>query len=167
MKKFLKFSGICAFLLALVAFILMMATPAVMYKGDDVIAKGIVAIFGSKDKVAMFTVETKPAWSALLAWIFVLVDLLVLCLGVVLPLLKVKKIEKFAGLMNLCAVVLLVLAGVFMFITTPVFYNVNGVDSVPSNVALGAGWVIAGILAILAGVVAILPAVADFAGKKK
>ena len=43
MKKFLKFSGICAFLLALVAFILMMATPAVMYKGDDVIAKGIVA----------------------------------------------------------------------------------------------------------------------------
>ena len=171
MKKFLKFSGICAFLLALVAFILMMATPAILYKGDDVIAKGVVAIFGSKEKVDLFivekTVETKLAWSALLAWIFVLVALLVLCLGVVLPLLKVKKIERFAGLMNLCAVVLLVLAGIFMFVTTPAFFNANGFDKVPDNVALGAGWVIAGILAILAGVVAILPAVADFAGKKK
>lgn len=167
MKKFLQFSGAIALLLALVAFILLMATPAIMYKGEDVIAKGVVVLFGSKDKVAIFTVETKPAWSALLAWIFILVALIVLCLGVVLPLLKVKALEKFAGLMNLCAVILLVLAGIFVFISTPVFYNVNGVDNVPNNVALSAGWVIAGILAIVAGVIAILPAVADFLGKKK
>ena len=43
----------------------------------------------------------------------------------------------------------------------------NGGDSVPNNVALGAGWVIGGILALVAGIVAVLPAVADFLGKKK
>lgn len=171
MKKFLKFSGAIAFVLALVAFILMMATPAIMYK-DDVVAKGIVAIFGKKENVALAgisfgTAETKLAWSALLAWIFVLLALIILCLGVVLPLLKVKALEKFAGVMNLCAVVLLVLAGIFMFITTPVFWSANGGDKVPDNVALGAGWIIGGILAIVAGVVAILPAAADFLGKKK
>ena len=172
MKTFLKFSGAIAFVLALVAFILMMATPAVMYKGEDVIAKGIVAIFGSKEKVAIAgislgTVETKLAWSALLAWIFVLIALIVLCLGVVLPLLKVKALERFAGVMNLCAVILLVVAGIFMFITTPVFWAANGGDNVPNNVALGAGWVIGGILAIVAGAIAICPAVVDFVGKKK
>ena len=172
MKTFLKFSGAIAFVLALVAFILMMATPAIMYKGDDVIAKGIVAIFGKKEAVSiggigLGTVETKLAWSALLAWIFILLALIILCLGVVLPLLKDKALEKFAGIMNLCAVVLLVLAGIFMFITTPVFWAANGGDSVPNNVALGAGWVIGGILALVAGIVAILPAVADFLGKKK
>ncbi len=172
MKKFLKFSGAIAFVLALVAFILMMATPAIMYKGEDVIAKGIVAIFGKKESISFMgvglgTAETKLAWSALLAWIFILVSLIVLCLGIVLPLLKVKALEKYAGIMNLCAVILLVLAGIFMFITVPVFWTANGGDSVPNNVALGAGWIIGGILAILAGVVAILPAVADFLGKKK
>ena len=172
MKKFLKFSGAIAFVLALVAFILMMATPAIMYKGDDVIAKGIVAIFGKKENVSVAgfslgTAETKLAWSALLAWIFILLALVILCLGVVLPLLKVKALEKFAGVMNLCAVVLLVLAGIFMFITVPVFWSANGGDKVPDNVALGAGWIIGGILAILASVVAILPAAADFLGKKK
>ena len=172
MKKFLKYAGACAALLAVVAFVLLMATPAVMYKGEDVVAKGIVAIFGQKETSSIgglisFTSETKLAWSALLAWIFVIVALVILVLGVVLPLLKVKKLEKFAGLLNLVAVLLLVVAGVFVFITCPVFFAANGFDKVPDNCALGAGWIIAGILAVLAGVVAILPAAADFLGKKK
>ena len=55
-----------------------------------------------------------------------------------------------------------------MFITTPVFFTANGFDSVPNKCALGAGWVIAGILAILAGLVAIAPAAVAFLdGKKK
>ena len=171
MKKFLKYSGICAAILALVAFILMLATPAILYDGQDVVAQGTTVIFGktTTTNAIITTVKshTDLAWSALLAWIFVMVSLIILLCGVILPALKVKALEKFAGLLNLCAVVLLVVAGIFMFITTPVFFAANGVDSVPDKCALGAGWIIGGILALAAGIVAILPAVADFLGKKK
>ena len=171
MKKFLKFSGFIAALLALVAFILLMATPGVM-SGSDVVAKGATMIFGKKEAVTVIGIklgdaETKLAWSALLAWIFVLVALLILLVGIVLPLLKVKALDKFAGLLNLCAVVLLVVAGVFAFISLPIFCDANGLSSVPEKWTLGAGWVIGGILAIAAGVLAILPAAADFLAKKK
>lgn len=172
MKKYLKYSGCLAALLALIAFILMMATPSIIYDGKDTLADGVTAIFGKKGSISVlglisWPTETKLAWSALLAWIFILVALLILVAGIVLPLLKVKALEKFAGLLNLCAVVLLVVAGIFMFVTAPVFFNANGFDSVPDKYALGAGWIIAGILALLAGAAAILPAVFDLIGKKK
>ena len=170
MKKFLKFSGIVAALLAVVAFILFMACPGVK-SGSDVVAKGTTLIFGKKETSTVlgvtFTGETKLAWSALLAWIFVLVALVILLLGVILPLLKVNALEKFAGLLNLVAVVLLVVAGVFAFLSLAVFCSANGIDSVPEKWTLGAGWVIGGILAIVAGVCAILPAAVDLLGKKK
>lgn len=168
MKKFLKFVGPIVFLLALVAFILMMATPAIMYKGEDVVAKGIVAIFGEKKTVDAYIVtitgETKLAWSALLAWIFILITLLITCLEVVLPLLKVKAMEKYVGALNLIVGVLLLVAGVFMFITCPVFFTANGAKEVPNNCALGAGWIIGGILAVLGGLCA---ACSALLGKKK
>lgn len=171
MKKALKYSGFVAALLAIVAFVLFMATPGVM-SGNDVVAKGTTLLFGKKEAVTIIGIklgdsEVKLAWSALLAWIFVTVALLILILGIVLPLLKVKALDKFAGLLNLCAVVLLVVAGVFAFISLPIFCSANGLDSVPEKWTLGAGWVIGGILAILGGVCAILPACADFFAKKK
>lgn len=171
MKKFLQFSGIIAAVLAIVAFILFMATPGAM-SGNDIVAKGTTMLFGKKEAVTVVginlgTAETKLAWSALLAWIFVLVALIILLLGIILPLLKVKALEKFAGILNLVAVVLLVVAGIFAFVSLAVFCSANGLDSVPEKWSLGAGWVIAGILAIAAGAIAILPAVMDLIGKKK
>ena len=170
MKKFLQFSGIIAAVLAIVAFILLMATPAAM-SGDEIVAKGTTMLFGKKESATIlgitFTGETKLAWSALLAWIFVIVALVILLLGIILPLLKVTALQKFAGVLNLIAVVLLVVAGIFVFISLAVFCSANGLDSVPEKWVLSAGWVIAGILAIVAGAIAILPAAMDLIGKKK
>jgi hypothetical protein len=56
-----------------------------------------------------------------------------------------------------------------MFLVVPTFYGANGVEpkDIPDGAAIGAGWVIGGIVAIVAGAFAILPAAAAFFGKKK
>lgn len=174
MKKFLQFAGIISLALAAVAFVLMMATPAVLVKitsSSTVQFAGTMAIFGGKPDTAQALVilatEVKPAVMALLAWIFILIAMIILLLGVVLPLLKVKALERFAGLLNLIAVALLVVGGVFMFIVLPSFYGAQDIKDVPDAASIGAGWVIGGIVAMIAGVIALLPMAADFMGKKK
>ena len=145
MKKFLEFAGFCALGLALVGFILMMATPAVVTKDADALLKGTEAIFGGKN--------FDPVILALLAWIFGLLGILVLCALVVLPLLKIKALDKFAGLIafGLCALFLVV--GIFMFCVRA---SANA-DSLFNIGYIGAGWVIGGILFVLAGLVVALP----------
>ena len=169
MKKVLQFSGVISAALALVAIILLLATPAIRVTGvfsEGTIA-GTVALFGEKSEVLGKAVTVyKPSVLALIGWILALVGFLVVTCGVVLPLLKVKKIEKFAGVMNLVAVVTLVLAGVFAFLVVPTFASANGANST-NGLSIGAGWVIAAILEIAAGAFAILPAAIDFLGKKK
>ena len=83
----------------------------------------------------------------------------------VLPLLKVTALEKFSGLLNLVAVCLLVVAGIFAFVSKSAFATANDWD--PGDLEAGAGWIIAGILFILGGLVAIAPAALEFIGKKK
>lgn len=175
MKKFLQFSGLIALGLALVAFILLMACPSVVYL-DNVNNwySGLAAIFaGGKVQGTLggATITTdfdgKLAATALIAWILIVVAMLILIAGVVLPLLKIKALEKFAGLLNLVAVCSLVIAGVLVFFTVPVFASANDWGNAVDGWGLGAGWIIAGILAILGGVVAILPAASTFLGKKK
>ena len=174
MKKALKFAGLFAFVLALVGFILLMASHSIAHDYEVLGSKvhdwysGTAAIFGKGNAVLLGTsgeFEGSLAWSALLSWIFSLVAMLILCMGVVLPLLKVKALEKIAGLLNLIAVGLLVVGGVFAFLTKGAFAAANEYDL--ADWTLGAGWVIAGILFILAGLVAIAPAAVDFLGKKK
>ena len=168
MKKVLQFSGLISAVLALVAFILMLATPAIVGStslGDWSYA-GTTVIFGKAETVLGTTVKTNPSALGLIAWILCLLGFLVVTCGVVLPLLKVKGVEKFAGLLNLVAVVCLVLAGIFMFFVIPTFFGANDAD-VPSEALIGAGWVIGAILNIVAGGFAILPAAVDFIGKKR
>lgn len=175
MKKVLKFAGIISAVLALVAFILLMATPVASYKNGNTTGyyEGMNAIFGTgKANLANGGVsitsdfDGKLAWSGLLAWIFVLIALIILVLGVVLPLLKVTALQKFAGILNLAAVCLLIVAAIFAFISRAVFWSVNEWNN-SDYWSLGAGWIIGGILLILAGLVAIAPAAVDFIGKKK
>jgi len=167
MKTVLKFSGIIAFVLAVVAFILMMATTSVVYSigSNSTSVSGTVGIFGGTDA------KYAAPWAGLIAWILIIVALLILCSAIVLPLLKVKALDKFAGLLNLVAVIALVVAGVFMFLEVTAWKAANGDLSfsafgVNGSYSLGAGWVIAGIISIVAGVVAVLPAAADFLDKK-
>ncbi len=172
MKNVLKYSGLISLVLVAVAFILMMASPAVVYKSGSTTVDfaGTLAIFGGKIDAAQMLVlgasEAKPSVLALIAWILILVGMIIVLLGVILPLLKVNALEKFAGLLNLIAVVCFILGGVFMFIVVPTFFG--AVDrSVPDGTSIGAGWVIGGILAIAGGAFAILPAAMDFISKKK
>ena len=95
-----------------------------------------------------------------------LVAMIALILVIVLPLLKVKALDKFAGIIAFCICGLLVVACIFMFLVVPTFFAANGYDKVPDNAAIGAGWVIGGIIAIIAGAFAALPTIFALLGKK-
>ena len=180
MKKVLQFSGLISLVLVVVAFILMMATPAIVHTAEGFGSKtitnlaGVNAIFGkgsdlSAAELLLFAnSDGKIVLSAtsLIGWILLLAGLVIVLCGVILPLLKINALEKFAGILNLVAVICFVLGGVFMFLTVPTLFGANGRD-VADGSAIGAGWVIGGILAIVGGAFAILPAVMDFIGKKK
>ena len=180
MKKFLQFAGIISLALAAVGFILMMATPAVvgttkiLGSTSTTNLNGINAIFGkgadlSAAEILWFANSDGKiilSVTSLIGWILLLAGLVIVCLGIVLPLLKINALQKFAGLLNLIAVCAFVLAGVCMFLVVATVYGANGRD-VADGAAIGAGWVIGGIIAIAAGAFAILPAAAAFFGKKK
>lgn len=161
MKTFLKFSGIISFVLAVVAFILFLATPGLAYKNGNLSysIQGTVAIFGG----TVNYVKYAATWAGLLVFILTIVALIILCAGIVLPLLKVKALDKFAGILNLVAVVCLVLAGIFAFCIVAAF---KGANSVVLDYGIGAGWVIAGIISIVAGCIACAPAIVDLTSKK-
>ena len=173
MKKVLQFAGLISLALGVVAFILMMATDAVIQPlvGDtQTIYAGTTAIFGKTTStdviIGTVTNTIKGSPLALIGWILMLVALIIVLLGVVLPLLKVTALEKFAGILNLVALACFVVGGIFMFLVVPTFYAANEWD-MNDSVKIGAGWVIGGIVAIVAGAFAILPAAAAFFGKKK
>ena len=167
MKQFLKFSGLVAFVLALVAFILLLATNGVVFRYSNLIseAEGTTVLFGKTTHTALGDAVTKASPTALIGWILVILAMVILCVGVVMSLLKVKAAEKYAGLLNLVAVFALVVAGVLVFFTVLGFTGANKVDSdAVKYYHLGGGYVAAAILALLAGVVAALPV---FLEKKK
>ena len=176
MKKFLQFSGLIALVLGLVAFILLMASHSVVYADNTANwYSGISAVFGggtAQVSIAGWSnsgsVNAKLAWPALIGWILILVAMIILLAGVVLPLLKVKALEKFAGVLNLVAVAALVTAGILIFFTEPAFGAANewSEESIKAW-TLGGGYIAAGILSIVGGAIAILPAAIDFVGKKK
>jgi len=169
MKKVLQFAGLISLVLGVVAFILMMATPAVIQPlvGDtQTVYAGTTAIFGKTESTILGDVVTKPSVLALIGWILVLVAMIIVALGVILPLFKVKALEKFSGILDIVSLACFVVGGIFMFLVVPTFYAANEWD-VGDKTQIGAGWVIGGIIAIIAGAFAILPAAAAFFGKKK
>ena len=169
MKKVLQFAGLISLVLGVVAFILMMATPAVIQPlvGDtQTVYAGTTAIFGKTESTILGDVVTKPSVLALIGWILLLIGMIIVALGVILPLFKVKALEKFSGILDIVALACFVVGGIFMFLVVPTFYAANEWD-VADNTQIGAGWVIGGIVAIVAGAFAILPAAAAFFGKKK
>ena len=164
MKKFLKYSGLCSLALALVAFILMMATPAIVSTNSDGAVKGTIAIFGGTEAIwGPLAITYKASPMALIGWILGLAGLLVVLAGVVLPLLKIKALEKFSGILSLVAIGLFVAAGVFLFFTVPAFSAATngGYD----DWTLGAGWIIGAILYLVAAAFAALPVVAQILKK--
>lgn len=172
MKKVLKFSGAIAFLLGVAAFILVMVTNSVVSYGNNLSGfySGTAAIFGTGSyKLAtgignlVLDFNGKLAWNALLGWIFSIAGLLLALFGLILPLLKNKKLDKFAGLLNLVGVALFAVAGVLFFFTVPAFGGANDINL--DGWGLGPGWIIAAILDLVAAFFAALPVIAQLLKK--
>ena len=179
MKKVLKFAPLCALLLAVVVFILMMAGHSVVYTSDAARNwySGVSAIFGGGTAQITISgfgislssgvqeVDAKLAWNALLAWIFVVAALVLLLISSVTVFVKIKPLEKFGGLIALISAGLLLVAGIFLFFTVPAFAGANEWNNA-DGWGLGAAWVIGAILAIVAGAVSAFPAVLALVEKK-
>ena len=166
MKKFLQFSGLIAAALALATFIFMLAGAGLVYRSNNSAhyVPGTIVIFGGDLKLSILTLECSPAATALIAWIFVLLAMLALIVISVLPLLKVKALDKFAGLITLCAAGLLFVAGILLFLSKVAFTGAN--SNAFDDYHLAFPFVFAGILAIGAAGVAALPTVMGLLGKK-
>ena len=169
MKKFLQFAGLIGAVLGLIAFILLMATNAIVSTGAiNGSYSGTAVIFGKGPMSAAGLsgdFDGKLAWVALISWIFILIAVLMLLCMFVLGLLKVKAIAKFERLLTFIAGGLLVAGGILLFFTIPAFAGANEWNNT-NNVALGAGWVVGAILAIVGGGLAVLPPVLSLVGKK-
>ena len=178
MKKLLKFVPLCALLLAIVAFILLLATNGLTYaneiggqkvtgfysasavmfgQGKSQTASGGIALTGDFDG--------KGAWNAVLAFVFLLIALVLLLISAITVFVKIKALEKFGGIIALAAGALLLVAGIFVFFTKGAFAAANDYGDM-ENWGLGAGWVVAAILAILGGIVSACPAVLALVEKK-
>lgn len=157
MKKFLQFSGLIAAGLALAAFIFLLAGNGLIWKDGNFshTIPGVNVIFGGDYKLAA---------TALIGWILVLLAMLALITVSVLPLLKVKALDKFAGLITLCAAGLLLVAAILIFCSKAAFVGANG--NLYKNYSLTFAFVFAGILSIGGAVVATLPACMNLLGKK-
>ena len=155
----LKLLFLCAeILLAVVALVLLMATPGVKYSLSTLIGgvenpiAGIACIFGSSDPKVNLT------WTGLLSFIFIAVAILLLC--VLCVFLVTKKKFAFANLCKIIIAGLLIAAGVFVFFTVPAFTGANGDGSFAAGsianakYSIGAGWVIGAIVSIAAGAIA-------------
>lgn len=166
MKKFLQFSGLIAAALALAAFIFLMAGSALVYRSGDNASyvPGIRVIFGGEVKTWLGTVKYSLAATALVAWIFILLAVLVLIAVAVLPLLKVKALDKYAGLLTLCAAGLLLVAGILLFFSKASYSGAN--SNIFDDWSLSFPHVFAAILAIAAAGVAACPTVMGLLGKK-
>ena len=106
------------------------------------------------------------AITGIFAFILVLIALVIICAGVVLPLLKVTVLDKVAGLLNLVAVICLIVAGILCFTVKGSYFSANDNSSVAKYYDLGVAFILGGILYIVAGVVAICPAIANLISKK-
>ena len=186
MKRALKFAGLCAAVLALVAFIILLTAHGINYAFPESFLlsgagwySGQAVLFGKGAAYASATIagigggttgtfEGKGAVIALVAWILIIVAVVALLAGVILPMLKVKGAEKVAGVLNLLAALLLVVAGVMLFFTVKSFTGANEVNKdAVKYYHLGGGWVVAAIFSIAAGVFSMVPACVDFVSKRK
>ena len=164
MKTFLKFSGIIAFVVALVGFILMLATTGLKNEGTVLGLSYSTEISGAK--VIFGEDNVDGAITGIFAFILVLIALVIICAGVVLPLLKVTVLDKVAGILNLVAVICLIVAGILCFTVKGSYFSANDASSFAEYYDLGVAFILGGILYIVAGVVAICPAIANLISKK-
>ena len=164
MKKYFKYAGICALVLSVVAFIMVIACKGMKYEisGGGVTLtekyKGMDIIFAKGDFK-----NFDKAMAGVFGFILLLVAIVLTAVGVILPLVGKSLDAKIAGIINIVAAVLFILAGILIICVKNSWLDAN---DAPSNAKkyydLTVEYAIAGILSILAGVVTLAPAIADF-----
>ena len=156
-KKTLKLLiGCCEFVLAVVALILLLATSSVVYtyKGaltgeTKTAVSGVAGMFGGTDA------KYAAPWAGMTS--FILMACAVVVLLVLFVFVLTKKKFSLAGICKFVAAGLLIVAGVLVFFEVAAWQAANGNASfaigtyASGSYSLGAGWLIAGILSIVAG----------------
>ena len=146
-----KFGALLAFVLSVVALILVLATKGVV-NGDNGV-EGTKLIFG----YTTYGIEVYKPTAVLIIGFIALVLAMIVLLAVVLgQLVKVSVLEKFAPMLSLCAAALLVLAGVLFAFTVPAWLGAQNAGNV-DGMGIGAGYVIAVILLACGGCLTVLP----------
>ena len=148
--------GAVEFLLAAVALVLLFATSSVVYtykgmlSGTTVLKySGVAGMFGGTDK------NYAMPWAGMTSFILLACALVVLCILCLFALTKKK--FALAGICRFVAAGLLIVAGVLLFFEVSAWTAVNGDltikagDYANGSYSLGAGWIIAAILSIVAG----------------
>ena len=158
MKKLAKLAPLCGAVLAVVAFILVMATPALTMDafGGKIEIAGTSAIFGETTTLLGKTIQVyNPSWAALIGWILLIVAFVVLVLSTCGELLGVKALKGLNKLFNIIGACSLIVAAILLALVVPTFMGAN--DMSGEGMGIGAGWVIAVILSGLGGLGALLP----------
>ncbi len=129
--------------LALLGFILLMSTPAVV-SGDNTVVSGIKAIFGGDVNVAGWNVgHIDPSGWGLTAWIIGVLGIAGLVFFCVAPFIKALDLDnKLFPCIAIGVAGLVLAAGICAF-----GVNTYGVR----DTGIGGGWVVGGILLVLAG----------------
>ena len=150
MKKISKFTSCIAALLGLISLILMLSTPSV-YSGkilnNNIVYSGVNGIFGGKG--VLINLNATPL--AVIAFIILIIAICALVFDSYLVLTNKKTSNYEIAMVHLSAIAFLV-AAIFMFCEVRAFANAQGIET--NGLNLGAGWIIAGIVAILGAIVA-------------
>ena len=128
--------------LALLGFILLMSTPAVV-SGDNTLVSGIKALFGADVDFLWYHGHLDPSGWGLTAWILGLLGIVGLVFFCVAPFIKAIDLDnKLYAFIALGVAVLVLASGICAF----------GVNCYGwSDTGIGGGWVVGGILLVLAG----------------
>ena len=138
------------------------------YSGIMGIFGGTLTASGSGFSVDLGTINPTP--SAIIAFILIAAAIVILLLGAILPIAKVKVLNKISGVLNLAALLCLVVGGILIFVEVPCWCSAQSTADYtvsPDNFSLGGGWLTAGILSCAAGVLAIFPTFANLLAKGK
>lgn len=185
MKKFLKISGILAILIAIVALVLVMLTPALEYVGNNstYTVSGTTLIFGATQNISMSIPllgsislgerHINGSAFALIGFILGCVGIVALIIGTFVSFSKENGSRKASILFHLIGLGSFIVAGILMLAAQPIFSSANSFEVYGSKVEiykdfkLTFTWVLSSILIILAGVLAIFPVFKSSVKKKK